>query len=51
MNLGKALFALALGLLVLSFIPFFPDPYEHSVCVDFWTWLNRELRELWSGER
>ena len=48
---GKAIFAFSMLLLVLSFIPIFPDPYEHTNGVDFRTWLKRELSELWSGER
>lgn len=51
MDTGKALFAIGMFLLVLSFIPLLPDPYDHMVNVDFWAWLDRELTEVWSGER
>jgi len=52
MNVGNVLFAFAMLMLALSFIPVFSDPYHAgSGCVDFWTWASRELGELVSGER
>jgi len=45
------LIAVALGLLVFSFVPFWFDPYEHKIGVDFWTWASREIEELRQGEK
>ena len=47
----KFLFFLALGLIIMSFLPFWSDPYDHSLAVDFWGWSKRELIEVVSGEK
>jgi len=38
-------------LLILTFVPFWLDPYYHKSYVDFWFWASRELNELLRGEK
>ena len=47
----KLYWLLALGLIVMSFMPLWVDPYDHTVCVNFWGWLYRETHEAINGEK
>lgn len=37
--------------LVAAWIPIFPDPFYHEERVSFWVWLQREIYELFYGEK
>lgn len=42
---------LGAGGLLVSFIPFIPEPYYHVDRVNFWEWIIREINEVLYGER
>ena len=43
--------ALVLGMFVLSAFEFLNDPYYHRTKVNFWLWAEREIIELFEGEK
>lgn len=47
----EALIVLGAGGLLISFIPFIPEPYYHVERVNFWEWAMREIEEVLTGER
>lgn len=40
-----------IALFALLFIKIFPDPYYHLEDVNFYTWIYREIDELFHGEK
>lgn len=40
-----------LGLIVLSCLPLFKDPYYHRERINFWQWAHREIVETLTHER